>query len=109
MSCIHCNVINCSHNDSGLCYANQISINGKKSLTSTHTYCSSFLDELNHNNLTNNTNDDNLCSVILCNVRTCSHNKGNLCLLNNISIASENLKANLYSETYCSSFNGISF
>lgn len=29
MSSVNCNVINCSHNDSGMCYANKIAVNGK--------------------------------------------------------------------------------
>ena len=37
MARIGCNVINCSHNDSGICYANKISVNGKKARTSNHT------------------------------------------------------------------------
>ena len=30
MARIGCNVLNCSHNDAGVCYANRISITGKK-------------------------------------------------------------------------------
>ena len=105
MSSISCSVINCSHNDSGLCYANQLSISGKKSLTSLHTSCISFLDESCYSSLTNNTNDDRPCSTILCNVKTCAYNTNNLCTLNNISITSENIKVNLYSKTYWSSFS----
>ncbi len=36
MARIGCNVLNCSHNDSGVCYANRISITGKKAHTSNH-------------------------------------------------------------------------
>ncbi len=32
MARIGCNVLNCSHNDAGVCYANRISITGKKKL-----------------------------------------------------------------------------
>ena len=32
MARIGCNVLNCSHNDSGVCYANRISITGKKAI-----------------------------------------------------------------------------
>ena len=105
MSTINCDVINCSYNDSGLCYSNQLSINGKKSLNSSHTHCASFLDEVEYRNLTNSTNSDGPCSIILCNVKTCAHNIGNSCYLNNISVTSENAKVNFYSETYCFNFN----
>lgn len=105
MSSISCSVINCSHNDFGLCYANQMSIYGKKSRTSSHTCCTSFLDETRYGNLTDSTNDDCLYSTILCNVKTCIHNIDNACTLDNIYVTSQNVKANLYSEIYCSSFN----
>ena len=84
MARIGCNVLNCSHNDSGVCYANRISITGKKAHTSNHTCCSSFLDQSTYSNLTSNA--------------------GNVCSLNNIAVTSSADSANLYSETYCSSF-----
>ena len=104
MARIGCNVINCSHNDSGICYANKISVNGKKARTSNHTCCSSFLDESTYSKLTNNTNNDGPCNIIGCNVKTCTYNAGNICALNDIGITSNVGRANLYSETYCSSF-----
>lgn len=104
MSNINCNVMNCAHNDSGVCYANKISINGKKSRTSTHTCCGSFLDAANYSNLTNNTEGNGPCSFVGCNVKTCTHNAGTVCALNDIAVTSSAPKANLYSETYCSSF-----
>ncbi|MEG1310828.1 MAG: DUF1540 domain-containing protein [Romboutsia sp.] len=104
MSSINCNVNNCSHNNSGECYANKITVNGKKSRTSTHTCCSSFLDGQNYGTLTNNTNGGGACSSIECNVKTCNYNSSSICSLDNISVSTELSKANLYAETYCSSF-----
>ena len=86
MSSINCNVNNCGHNDSGMCYASKISINGKKSRTSTHTCCSS-----------NNT-------FIGCNVKTCVNNAGTVCVLSNIGVTTSAPRTNAASETYCSSF-----
>ena len=106
MAKINCSVINCSHNDRGICYANQISVSGKKAHSSVHTCCSSFLDSSNYSNLTNNTNNDGLCELLSCNVKTCNHNCNNACTLNSISVTSNNTRVNLYSETYCSSFEG---
>ncbi|GAA3643093.1 DUF1540 domain-containing protein [Asaccharospora irregularis] len=105
MSRISCSVMNCSHNDGGTCYANRISINGKKARTSNHTCCSSFLDKSTYSTLTNNTNDDGPCAIIGCNVKTCSYNaSGTVCSLNDINVNSDVGNANLYSETHCSSF-----
>lgn len=104
MAQIGCNVMNCSHNDGGKCFANKISVNGKKARTGTHTCCSSFLDAANYSNLTNNTNGGGACSIVGCNVKTCTYNAGNVCSLKDISVTSTVGRANLYSETYCSSF-----
>ena len=104
MGRISCNVVNCSHNDSGVCYSNKINVSGKKARTSNHTCCGSFLDVANYSNLTNNTNGGGSCNIINCNVKTCTHNAGTVCALNNIAVTSNVGKANLYSETYCSRF-----
>lgn len=104
MAMVGCNVLNCSHNDGGNCYANKISVNGKKAHTSTHTCCSSFIDGTNYNSLTNTVNNDDPCNIVACNVRTCSNIAGNVCSLNSVSITSSISKANSNAETYCSSF-----
>ncbi|MEF9990992.1 MAG: DUF1540 domain-containing protein [Romboutsia sp.] len=104
MAKIGCNVVNCSHNDGGTCYANKVSISGKKARTGAHTCCSSFLDQANYSNLTNNTNGGGPCSIIGCNVKTCANNAGTVCSLSDVSMTSSVERANLYSETYCSSF-----
>lgn len=101
MSSVNCNVINCSHNDSGMCYANKIAVNGKKSHTSTHTCCSSFIESSDNLSSSNN---DRPCSFIGCNVKTCTHNAGVVCALNNIAVTSKTPRPNDLSETYCSSF-----
>ena len=104
MSSVNCNVINCSNNDSGICYANKISVNGKKSRTSIHTNCVSFIEGSNSGDLTNGTNSDSPCSLIGCNVKTCSNNAGAICSLNSIAVTSEVVRTNANSGTYCSSF-----
>lgn len=104
MENISCSVINCSHNDGGTCYANKISVNGKKARTSVHTCCSSFLDESVYSNLTNNTNDDGPCKMALCNVKTCTYNAGTVCSLHDLAVTTHTSNANLYSETSCASF-----
>lgn len=104
MAKIGCNVTNCSHNNGNICYANKIAVSGKRARTSNHTCCSSFLDEATYSTLTNNTNEDGPCSIIGCNVKTCSYNAGAVCSLQEIAVTSNVGRANLYSETYCSSF-----
>lgn len=104
MSRIGCNVDNCAHNQSGACYANRISVTGKRAHTSNHTCCSSFLDQATYGNLTNSVGENDTCDYIGCNVKTCNHNAGNVCSLNNINVTTSSSSPNLYSETYCSSF-----
>lgn len=104
MASINCNVKNCSHNDSEVCYANKITVNGKKAHTSTHTCCSTFLDGKHYGTLTNNINGGGKCELIGCNVKTCTYNAANVCTLDNINVNTELSNANLYEETYCASF-----
>ena len=92
MPAINCNINNCAHNTNGTCYANKISVNGKKARTSNNTCCSSFVNESGYSNLTNST------------LETCVNNAGNICALRDVSITSHADNANLLSETYCGSF-----
>ena len=104
MPAINCNINNCAHNTNGTCYANKISVNGKKERTSNNTCCSSFVNESGYSNLTNSTLDSNPCNSLNCTVKTCVNNAGNICALRDVSITSHADNANLLSETYCGSF-----
>ena len=104
MPAINCNINNCAHNTNGTCYANTISVNGKKARTSNNTCCSSFVNESGYSNLTNSTLDSNPCNSLNCTVKTCVNNAGNICALRDVSITSHADNANLLSETYCGSF-----
>lgn len=103
MSNINCNVINCAHNDSNVCCASKISINGKKSRTSTHTCCNTFVEGSNKD-FTNSVDNPNNDTFIGCNVKTCINNAGTVCILNSIGVTTSSLRTNSTSETYCSSF-----
>ena len=104
MPAINCNINNCAHNTNGTCYANKISVNGKKARTSNNTCCSSFVNESGYSNLTNSTLDSNPCNSLNCTVKTCVNNAGNICVRRDVSITSHADNANLLSETYCGSF-----
>ena len=104
MPAINCNINNCAHNTNRTCYANKISVNGKKARTSNNTCCSSFVNESGYSNLTNSTLDSNPCNSLNCTVKTCVNNAGNICALRDVSITSHADNANLLSETYCGSF-----
>ncbi|MGL5717972.1 MAG: DUF1540 domain-containing protein [Paraclostridium sp.] len=104
MSNINCSVNNCSHNNSGVCYANRVNISGRQANSSSNTACGSFLNTSVYSTLTNNTNNAGPCSCICCNVSNCTNNCNNLCTLQNISVSPDSQQTNLYSETSCSSF-----
>lgn len=103
MPAVGCNVNNCSYNSGGTCYANKISVNGKRARTSNNTCCSSFSSESNMSTLTNNA-IDGPCGSLYCNVKTCANNAGEICALHNVAITSNADTPNLYSDTYCSSY-----
>ncbi len=104
MSKINCSVSDCSHNNSGTCYANRVNISGKQAKSIENTACASFLNRSVYSNLTNNTNDSGACSCLCCNVSSCTYNSNNLCSLEDINVSSDSSPTNLYTETSCSSF-----
>ncbi|WP_029161266.1 DUF1540 domain-containing protein [Clostridium scatologenes] len=103
MSRINCNVINCSHNNERICYANVVNVGGKSAHSDSETCCASFLDSIVYSHLTNNVNDPkNSCNSITCNVATCIHNSNNVCAADSIKVSGDNV--NLYTETNCLTF-----
>lgn len=102
MSKINCNVSNCSHNSSNVCYANRVDIGGGYSEKECSTCCGSFLNNQNYGKLTNNTNSAGQCDCLVCNVPTCAHYDNHQCKLDSIEVTGKNPE--IYSETNCASF-----
>ncbi|MPQ44703.1 DUF1540 domain-containing protein [Clostridium tarantellae] len=103
MQKINCTINTCSHNNSGICYANRVDIGGFGAKTDCNTCCGSFLSQNIYGNLTNNTNDSSHCTALVCKVNTCTYNDNSLCNLPSITVTGHNPIA--YTETNCSSFN----
>lgn len=104
MALVGCNVNNCAHNTNSTCYANKISVNGKKARTSNNTCCSSFVNESGYSDFSNSALDDTQCSSVNCTVKTCVNNAGVICALRDVAITSNADSANALSQTYCGSF-----
>lgn len=102
MNKIDCTVNNCSHNKSGVCYANRVNIGGKGAKSDCETCCGSFLDKAHYSTLTNNTNSEGSCDCLVCEVTTCSYNDNKLCSAELISVSGNDV--NLYTETKCETF-----
>ena len=102
MQKINCDVNNCSHNKSGVCFSNRVDIGGAGSSTNNESCCGSFLDKKHYSDLTNNTNGPNACNSLICTVTNCTHNENSLCNLSSINVSGSGAK--LYSETNCESF-----
>lgn len=103
MARINCGVLNCSHNDQSICYANVVNIGGKNSKNSSDTSCGSFLDQDHYSNLTNNINDGgNECTAITCNADTCRYNSNYVCSADSIKVNGKDV--HLYSEADCKTF-----
>lgn len=103
MEKINCNVMNCSHNKTGICHSNRVDIGGMSASTTRGTCCGSFLHESTYGNLTNNTNSGGQCDSLTCNVESCIHNTNRLCNLDSIYVSGNG--SQIYSETRCSSFD----
>ena len=102
MSKVNCNVIACSHNKSGVCYANCVDIVGSSAIEDNDTCCGSFLNKLHYSELTNNTLSSGSCDCLKCTVETCTFNNNNLCKLEAIQVNGEGVS--YYTQTACESF-----
>ncbi len=102
MNKINCNVDNCSHNSTGVCYANRIDVGGKGVTEACETCCGSFLDKKHYSTLTNNTNADGPCDCIVCSAEKCVYNNNKLCTADTIQVSGHD--AQIYTETICSTF-----
>jgi hypothetical protein len=99
---INCEVTNCSHNKSGVCYANCVDIVGSSSKKDDDTLCGSFLNKLHYSELTNNVLSSGSCDCLKCTVVTCTFNSNNLCTLDDINVSGAH--AEYHTQTKCSSF-----
>ncbi|MGN0145007.1 MAG: DUF1540 domain-containing protein [Clostridium sp.] len=102
MQRINCDVNNCSHNNSGVCYSNVVDIGGKNACTDCGTCCGSFLNKSSYGDLTSNTNNSGACDCLVCTVESCRHNSNKLCDLQSINVSGSN--SEIYTETSCKSF-----
>ncbi len=102
MAKIDCGVTNCSHNKTGICYANCIDIVGNSAKKDADTACGSFLNKLHYSELTNNVLSSGSCDCLKCTVETCSFNSNKLCTLDNIQVSGDNVE--YHSQTACASF-----
>lgn len=102
MAKINCNVTNCSHNKSNICYSNIVNIKGGKAKDACNTSCGNFLNKKEYSTLTNNTNSDGPCDALVCTVQTCVYNKNEACTAENITVNGNNVV--IYTEANCSTF-----
>lgn len=103
MAKIICEVNNCSHNKSNVCYANCVDIVGSSAKKDFDTACGSFLNKLHYSELTNNTVSSGSCDCLKCIVETCTYNSNRLCTLEEIEVSGED-QVEYHTETQCSSF-----
>ena len=102
MQQIYCDINNCSHNKSGICYSSRANIGGVNVSSKSGTWCDSFSGKCLHNSITNNANTNRQCEHITCEVKNCIHNSNTLCNLQYINISGT--KSPIYAQTKCSNF-----
>lgn len=102
MEKINCDINNCSHNKSGVCYSNRVDIGGMNATSDCGTCCGSFLNKSLYSDLTSNSNSDNQCDCLICKVESCTHNCNSSCDLQSICVSGDN--SQIYAETKCKSF-----
>lgn len=103
MQKINCDVNNCSHNSSGVCFSNRVDIAGMGSSTENNTCCGAFLNKLTYGDLSSSCSSSSACDCLVCKVTSCSHNDNCLCSLDSINVSGND--TNLYSETTCQNFD----
>ena len=102
MAKINCNVTNCSHNKSRVCYSNIVNIKGGQAKEFSNTSCGNFLDMKDYSTLTNNTNSSGPCDALVCTVQTCIYNENQACTAESIKVSGDNVV--VYTEANCSTF-----
>ena len=100
---INCDINNCSHNNSGVCFSDRVNIVGSGSQSAIDTCCGSFLNKNLYSTLTNNVTSGSSCDCLVCKVDNCKHNHNTICQLDSINVSSDS-EAQIYSETNCNSF-----
>lgn len=84
---LNCSANSCAYNNLGKCFAGGINIDGRHASTTSHTFCSSYLDKSN-SSFTNCSNESQcVCtSDIKCQACECKHNENKACKANHVHI-----------------------
>lgn len=101
---INCDISNCSHNNSGVCYSDRVNMAGSGAVAAVDTCCGSFLNRNLYSTLTNNVNGGSSCDCLVCKVDNCKYNDNTICQLDSINVGSSS-EVQIYSETNCNSFS----
>lgn len=104
MEKIVCDITNCAHNKTGICFSNRVDIIGQNATDIHETLCGSFSNKSDYNSLSNSITSNTHCDYLTCTAKTCTHNSDNLCMLESINVSGSS-NAQISPETVCSSFN----
>lgn len=82
-----CSAENCTHNNSGKCYAGVISVGGVDAQTTANTCCESFVDRANSSFTNCACGSSCTCtSDINCKAENCKHNENHKCCADDVHI-----------------------
>ena len=92
---LNCSACNCIHNNSGTCYAGQITISGSHSSKSSNTHCSTFSE--GEGNLTNlSSNYFTTSNDIACKATNCYYNNQCTCVADSVHIHDKNANCDTF-------------
>lgn len=83
---LNCSATNCTHNNSGACFAGAINVAGNSATSTSNTSCTSFV-EGSFGSLTN-CSDCNCTKPehIICQAEKCKYNENKSCIAENVKI-----------------------
>ena len=103
---VSCNIADCAHNKSGICYATSLNISGPNATNATETTCASYMNGASYSNIANMVSDSKPVNYVSCSAINCKYNYNGSCSNNAINVFT-NSSGSIYSNTECASFESI--
>lgn len=93
---LNCSANNCVYNNSGICYAGNIKVDGINATTTSNTTCSTF-QEKDSNSMTSSTiNAFTTSSDIACSANKCNYNSAGTCTAPSVQINFNNVSCDTF-------------
>lgn len=93
---LNCSANNCLYNNSGICYAGSIKVEGLHATTTSSTTCATFQPKEENSITSSSSNSFTTSSDIDCSAKKCNYNNSGVCIAPSVQINYNNASCDTF-------------